>query len=589
MPDPQTIPQGLQPLLPALLEVARDLNSEKDLDRLLEQTIPRVVCSLTGAERCSIFLVDSEKGELWSRVATGVEQLIRLRIGEGIAGVVAATGESLQIDDPYSDPRFAREIDEATGFRTTSVLCAPLREMNGSIMGVFQVLNKQGGAFTPEDQHVLEILGRQAAVAIQGARLNRALRQTQSELREQVRRMTILHRIEKELNRSEELDATLSAVIRLCAEALDADAGSILLLQDGAARLYFQYAWGEKSDDLRRMSIPQDQGLAGWVLHNRQAAVSNDPASDPRHSAEVSARLGYSVHNLIAAPLLPGGRPLGAIELVNRSGRGFDRNDLQLLDFLANQISGTLDRKLLLENLRQSQRLATVGSMTGRIIHDLKNTMSVIRGLTEMSDRQNVPPEKLQRRKQLMLSAIDSLVAMTQDILDFTRGNLSYKFQPTRLKELFDEVFPLLERECSVHQVTLSVTVPEDLVLEADALKLRRVLFNLASNAVEAMSVGGQLEVVASASAEGSVSIRFLDTGPGIPAALEDRLFSPFATHGKSQGVGLGLAICKTIMEGHGGQIEGHNRPEGGACFTIRLPRAHAWGEQIQGPGTAAV
>jgi signal transduction histidine kinase len=85
------------------------------------------------------------------------------------------------------------------------------------------------------------------------------------------------------------------------------------------------------------------------------------------------------------------------------------------------------------------------------------------------------------------------------------------------------------------------------------------------------------------------VSIRFLDTGPGIPAALEDRLFSPFATHGKSQGVGLGLAICKTIMEGHGGQIEGHNRPEGGACFTIRLPRAHAWGEQIQGPGTAAV
>ncbi len=582
MSDLRPIPQGLQPLLPALLEVARDLNSEKDLDRLLEQTIPRVVCNLTEAERCSIFLVDAERGELWSRVATGVDRLIRLRIGEGIAGVVASTGESLQIDDPYSDPRFAREIDEATGFRTTSVLCAPLREMNGSVMGVFQVLNKQGGSFTPEDQYVLEILGRQAAVAIQGARLNRALRQTQSELREQIRRMTILHRIEKELNRSEELDATLSAVIRLCAEALDADAGSILLLHDGSPRLYFQYAWGEKSDDLRRMSISEDQGLAGWVLRNRQAAFSNDPARDPRHSTDISARLGYAVNNLVAAPLLPGGRPLGAIELVNRVERGFDKNDLQLLDFLASQISGTLDRKLLLDSVRQNQRLATVGGMTGRIIHDLKNTMSVIRGLAEMSDRQNVPMEKLQRRKQLMLSAIDGLVAMTQDLLDFTRGNLSYKFQPVRLRELFDEVFPLLERECSVHQVSLSVNTPDDLVLEADALKLRRVLFNLASNALEAMSIGGKLEVAASASTDGAVVIRFSDTGPGIPAALQDRLFSPFATHGKAEGAGLGLAICRSIVEGHGGQIEGRNRPEGGACFTVRLPGAHAWGEQAK-------
>ena len=156
--------------LDALLEVARALSAERDLDRLLGMILDAAK-RLIKAERGSVFLVEDKTGDLLTRVAQGSET-IRLPKGSGIAGSVAETGEPVNIPDVYADDRFNPENDRRSGFRTHSMLCMPLTTYEGSIVGVLQALNKNGDQpFTAYDQEVLAALCSHAAVALDTAQL----------------------------------------------------------------------------------------------------------------------------------------------------------------------------------------------------------------------------------------------------------------------------------------------------------------------------------------------------------------------------------------------------------------------------------
>jgi HD-GYP domain-containing protein (c-di-GMP phosphodiesterase class II) len=177
--DEQTAP-SLSPLsqalrradkLSAILEVAKAMTAERNLDTLLP-LILREAARVVEAERCSLFILDRQRNELWSRVAQGATQEIRLPLGQGIAGAVAQSGEVIVLDDAYADPRFNREFDAKNNFRTTSVLCVPMRDTRGDVTGVIQALNSHDGAFDAEDQELLLALGGQAAQAIENALLH---------------------------------------------------------------------------------------------------------------------------------------------------------------------------------------------------------------------------------------------------------------------------------------------------------------------------------------------------------------------------------------------------------------------------------
>ena len=155
--------------LTALLEVGKAMASERNLDRLL-QLILAEVTKVMGADRSSLFLVDKERNELWSKIAQGLEMReLRIRIGMGIAGYVAQAGKTVNIQDAYVDPRFNQETDQRTGYRTRTILCVPMRNKLDDVIGVLQVLNKQDGVFTPEDEELLLALSSQAAVAVENA------------------------------------------------------------------------------------------------------------------------------------------------------------------------------------------------------------------------------------------------------------------------------------------------------------------------------------------------------------------------------------------------------------------------------------
>jgi len=156
--------------LKKLVEASHALHSTLDLDQLLG-LILEAAADGVGADRGTVFLLDGD--ELWSRVLSGDKTLeIRLPMGQGIAGAVAASGETVRIEDAYSDPRFDRSWDAKSGYRTRTVLTAPIRNRAGEIVGVFQLLNKKRGHFDAEDERYLEGLSIHAALAVENARLH---------------------------------------------------------------------------------------------------------------------------------------------------------------------------------------------------------------------------------------------------------------------------------------------------------------------------------------------------------------------------------------------------------------------------------
>lgn len=154
-----------------ILEISHDLVGELKLDLLIAR-IMKATAELLGADRSTLFVYDAKTGELFSVYAAGVEtRELRIPATQGIAGAVFASGISENIADPYADPRFSPEVDRRTGFKTDSILCVPITNKAGARIGVAQVLNKRGGAFTAKDEARLRAFSAQIAVCLENAQL----------------------------------------------------------------------------------------------------------------------------------------------------------------------------------------------------------------------------------------------------------------------------------------------------------------------------------------------------------------------------------------------------------------------------------
>jgi len=154
-----------------LIDASKSINSTLDLDKLLGLILDAATKSI-GADRGTLYLVDDVKKELWSKILQGSNMIeIRLPIGKGLSGFVAEKGETILIPDTYADPRFNPEIDKQSGYRTRNMLCMPMKNKDGKLIGVFQLLNKKEGAFDAEDVNFIDAFSAHASVAIENARL----------------------------------------------------------------------------------------------------------------------------------------------------------------------------------------------------------------------------------------------------------------------------------------------------------------------------------------------------------------------------------------------------------------------------------
>jgi serine phosphatase RsbU (regulator of sigma subunit) len=164
-----------------LLEVTRALAAEIDLPTIL-RTITHEACTALQCDRASLYQYDPEAEELYTTIVTELEVAeIRKKLGQGISGAVAQTRQLANVADPHSDPRWDSSVDRATGYRTQSILAAPLLSPDGStLLGVLELINKLEGAFDSTDEELLAAFGQHAAVALDRARMVEALQQQEA-------------------------------------------------------------------------------------------------------------------------------------------------------------------------------------------------------------------------------------------------------------------------------------------------------------------------------------------------------------------------------------------------------------------------
>ncbi len=173
----------------ALVNLSRLLTSETNVDKLLEIIMDKTT-ELLEADRSSLFIIDEEKNELWSKIAQGAEiSEIRLPMGTGIAGHVALHGETLNIKDAYQDNRFYRNVDAQTGYKTKNILCVPIRNRAGRVMGVIESLNKKVPPyyFTRDDEEIISVIASLAAIALENAFSRQELINENRSLRDQLK------------------------------------------------------------------------------------------------------------------------------------------------------------------------------------------------------------------------------------------------------------------------------------------------------------------------------------------------------------------------------------------------------------------
>ncbi|MDD5259319.1 MAG: ATP-binding protein [bacterium] len=512
--------------LAQLLEINKILNSTLDLDKLLTIIVDQAAV-VVKAEAGSLMLLDPATNELVFDIALGEkgEQVkqIRLKIGEGIAGWVARERKALIVNDVEKDTRWSSRADSKSSFKTRSMMCVPLIYKD-KISGVMEVINKKdNGDFTAEDQHILEALAAQAAVAIENARLFQEVRE-----------------------KKEEIEAVFKG---MSDGAVVTDANyQVIMLNESAVRLLGM----EKSQLLRHHFLDTLRGYYDFSsllpeLHAHSSA-----------SCEMKRREGKNYFLECAMTRINDEQKkvLGYIILLR------DITEAKKEGFLKQNFLSAISHKL-------RTPLTSILGYSGMLMMQQKKEPT-------FDEFQLNALQDIDRQGQQLVDLINKLLAFTIVVgtdLDLTCKAVDLqeilKAIDANFREVMVQKGVTLEIDASCQGVT---------VLYGDEEKIKDIFFNLIDNAIK---FSGKKETkirlnCRHLSAQ-TVEFTIADNGPGIPPEEREKIFQLFyqieeSFTGQTEGAGLGLPLVKRIIEGHGGSIRIESDIHDGSRFIFTLP-----------------
>jgi len=221
------------------------------------------------------------------------------------------------------------------------------------------------------------------------------------------------------------------------------------------------------------------------------------------------------------------------------------------------------------ELIRQ-ERIMTIGRLSSSIVHDLRNPLAAIYGGAEMLVDGDLTPQQVQRLAGNIYRASRHVQELLQELVEVGRGK-SIPSEVCRLKDIVTAACEAYATTAEAQSVSMKVEVPEKIELPLERARMERVFLNLIDNALDAMPGGGSLHISAESN-DTAVLVSVEDSGPGISPQVRPRLFQPFATAGKKNGVGLGLALSQQAVLDHGGQLWADSSVTTGARFIVKLP-----------------
>lgn len=378
----------------------------------------------------------------------------------------------------------------------------------------------------------------------------------------------VLTEINRRLKGHFEIGSLLKEIMNTTKKILNSEACSLLLVDEETQQLFF-YVTDDSGSNLDQFRIEKGQGVVGAVFESGEPLIVNNAQQDPRFFKGVDAETGFVTKSLACVPMTLGRRVIGVVEVLNKLENDYAEDDLQILETLASQSALAIEYVRANEKRSMNERMAVVGNMAAAVIHDLRNSMQVISGFSQLIALQQ-PDQK--ENCEIIRSEIDKLVQMSQEILEFSRGSkISISPKNVSLIEFIRNLHALNKTKLSEEKVDFQLELLEDVTISIDVVKMQRVIQNIISNAVDALS-DDRVIVITGGLMESKAIIKIMDHGQGMDAETQKNLFKPFFTKGKAGGTGLGMAIVQNIISSHNATIQVDSELEKGTTFTLDFP-----------------
>ncbi|MBU1077553.1 MAG: GAF domain-containing protein [Spirochaetes bacterium] len=329
-------------------ELANIINSEKDIVEALNNTLD-IILKLFKVPSGSIMLLDRSKSFMEIGVARGDKsgeiKNIKINVGEGIAGKVVETGDSLIVNDVASSSDFNQEIGKQIDYIPKNILCVPIK-IADRILGCIEIMDKFDGDFTEDDKDLLLSIGNSLGIIISNVNLYRISKQT-------VERLKILIDVSKIINTTMDLQELLSRIMTSSKDVLEAEGSSLMLIDEKTRELYFNVTKGVGEDVLKEVRIPMGKGIAGLVAQNGEPINVKDAVNDDRVFKEADQATRIVTKNMVAVPMHVKDKVTGVLEIINAKNRKyFDEYDQELLQALADHAGIAIFNRDLISNLK---------------------------------------------------------------------------------------------------------------------------------------------------------------------------------------------------------------------------------------------
>lgn len=459
-----------------------------------------------------------------------------------------------------------------------SLISLPLRNQ-GQPVGWLVLASRNYDCFDPAEVDFVVAAGEQIALGLRNTQLY-------AEAQRRARELELINQATDAVSSTLNLQTVLETIMDRAVQVLQAEAGSVLLLQETESDLVFTATAGPARTQLHGTHVPVVTSIAGQAVREDRSLIVNDAQRDERLYRPVDGATGLTTRNLLAVPLRARGRTIGVLEVINKRGGEFSQADLALLEALAGPAATAIENARLYEDalrhteelqrsqaqLIRSEKLAATGRLAVSLAHEINNPLQAIQNLLHLSLDYQVSDDKRHEFLEIAREETSRLITLVQHTLEFYRPAQA-QAGPVDINAAVERVLALSRKKLQHSDIEIELKLDPNLPpVNGMPDQIAQVFLNLIVNAAEAMADGGKLRIKSGADSE-QITVRFTDNGPGIAPEDLAHIFEPFYTT-KESGTGLGLAVSYNIIESHGGSIGVESVPGHGTTFTVRLPIA---------------